>query len=207
MLHVCVSTEETVRAQFRARAHAEPALSVMQAHTFNLHEFIQKIEGANLFGDTTALLCDELVAGGVFNDLDAYLVRMEASPQTIYLLERGAVAAVKKALKKHSTSFTEDEVRKKEARGGGVFQFTHAFEAKKRAEGWMLYQEALINGDAAEALHGMLFWKVKNMMKGSRSRTPTEVRALLGDLAALPVTARRRGVELELALEQFILER
>ena len=56
-------------------------------------------------------------------------------------------------------------------------------------------------------IHGQLFWKAKQMLLERRfgKRGESEVRNMVAQLAELPHAARRKGIELEYALEKFAL--
>ena len=57
-----------------------------------------------------------------------------------------------------------------------------------------------------EAIHGILFWAAKDMLL--KSRTDAEkarAKRFIAELAELPHESRRRGIELEYALELFVL--
>ena len=67
----------------------------------------------------------------------------------------------------------------------------------------MLYRKAIDKGEAPEALHGMLFWKVKSIiLAGDKNK---ELLILLDKLITVYHEARRGNGELETGVERFIL--
>ena len=64
--------------------------------------------------------------------------------------------------------------------------------------------QEIAKGGAPEAIHGVLFWGAKDAFLKSGG-TDARIRQLVADLAALPHEARRRGEDMEYALERFIL--
>jgi hypothetical protein len=81
-----------------------------------------------------------------------------------------------------------------------VFAFTSWYEKKKKREAWVALIEAIEKGAAPEALHGLLFWKVKDLFQKKQADA-----ALVREVAAMPGVVRKRGVALQEALETFIL--
>ncbi len=71
---------------------------------------------------------------------------------------------------------------------------------------WKEIVKAYREGDAPEAVHGLLHWKARDIMqKGSRAWKPEEARELSVSLIELLSDSRGRDITLGLALERFAL--
>jgi hypothetical protein len=72
---------------------------------------------------------------------------------------------------------------------------------------WVGYMRELEKGSAPEMVHGVLFWAAKDMLlkAGRDVATHNYATKLVAHLAELPHEARRRGEDLEYALERFLL--
>ena len=90
----------------------------------------------------------------------------------------------------------------------GIFRFKDIIEmnAGDKKKLWVGYQQELSLGNATEAIHGTLFWGVKQALLNARdAQNVQRSKRLLAELAELPHESRRHGEELEYALERFIL--
>ena len=88
-----------------------------------------------------------------------------------------------------------------------AFALADAFGKRNKKDAWILYRKAIDRGEAAEALHGMLFWKVKTMILsgGSVSWKKEELYQVLDELVTLYHESRRGNGELETRLEAFLV--
>lgn len=100
--------------------------------------------------------------------------------------------------------FIEDAAPKKDR--GFNSALVNALGVKDRALLWKELTKAFREGDAPEAVHGLLHWKARDMMKkGSRAWTPEEARALSRSLIELLSDSRQGELPLREALERFAL--
>lgn len=125
------------------------------------------------------------------------------SEDVFVVCESSLDAASKKVLSKHAASVEMFDLPK-EKKQSDIFAMANALKRGDKKTLWVEYQRALARGDAPEAIHGVLFWGAKQMALAAR---PLQGRAahLLASLAELPHEARRRGFELEYALEKWVL--
>jgi hypothetical protein len=131
--------------------------------------------------------------------------RAEAEP--VYLLEEKLDAATKKQIEKYAEK-TEKFDAPKKAEDKGIFILANALERGDKKALWVGLMRELEKGSAPEAIHGLLFWGAKRMLQNARDAGGKgRAMALVAKLAELPHEARRKGVELEYALEQFALSR
>lgn len=143
---------------------------------------------------------DEMLA--VFEDA---VERISASDEHFFLLEEKLNAAGKKLLAEYTKEIQTFDAPKAE-REDNFFAITGAFRSGKKKELWVLLQREYVAGKAPEMLHGTFFWTAKQMVLKSRGAAETaRGKRLVGELAALPHEARRRGEDLEYALERFVL--
>jgi hypothetical protein len=129
------------------------------------------------------------------------LPRIAKASDTFYLVERAPDAATRKMLETYAEKSERFDAVKK-GKGGDFFALGNALQRGKKKDLWILLQEDFAAGKAAEAVHGSLFWAAKQMCLKSPS---DKARCYVAELAALPHEARRRGMELEYALEHFVL--
>ncbi|HEY4520024.1 MAG TPA: hypothetical protein VJH33_03235 [Candidatus Paceibacterota bacterium] len=162
--------------------------------------------GSNLFGDARTVVLD-----GLFSNIESWgvveraLPYMQKAQDTFFIVEEKLNAATLRTLKEHAKDVVRFDV-KKEERGGEIFALANTLKRKDKKMLWIEYQKALARGEAPEAIHGVLFWGAKDMVLRARDVQGTSrAQSLIIKLTELPHEARRKGVELEYALEQFLL--
>ena len=108
-----------------------------------------------------------------------------------------------------------------------IFSLTDAIGRRDRKKAWVLFQQAIASGAAAENIHGTIFWAVKSMLLAQDAKTAkeaglnpfvfsksvsfaknfnnNELKNISSRLVSIYHDARRGGTELVVALEMFIL--
>ena len=165
------------------------------------------LRGPGMFGESRVVLLE----GTLLNEemrpivLSSLLI-MRAASEHFFIFEEKPDANAKKALEKVANeSFHFDAPKQKERTT--IFSLANALRRADKKALWIAYQKELAKGEAPEAIHGVLFWAVKDIFLKSRdgSKEKKRASALLANLAELPHEARRNNFNLEYALERFIL--
>lgn len=214
MLYVYYGSDEK-----RARSKARMTIAALQKKAPQAHEqrittddaeevdIAELIASQGLFYPKRIVLFDNVLSErDVRERLFAQLTALTKSEHAFVLLERTLHQAHEKKLKAAANTMERYDVATSAQKQNNDFALANAYGAGNRARMWAEYHRALTSGAAPEALHGMLFWKAKQMLMQPTSSTHEKVvRTQVATLATLPSEARRRGVELEYALEQFLL--
>lgn len=141
-------------------------------------------------------LCDVL--------LDS-LEPLSKSDEWVFLFEEKPLADLRRKLEKYAKSVEKFDAPKKE-RDSSIFAIANALRKADKKALWVSYMREIAKDAAPEAIHGVLFWAAKDMfMKSSEKAARTRAAFLIAQLAELPHAARRRGEDLEYALERFCL--
>lgn len=147
-----------------------------------------------------------------------------------FILSESSLLApfLKKATTKGATVETFDSAAKtKKAEVFNTFLLTDAFSDRNRSLAWSLYRKAIDLGVEPRELHGKLFWAVKTLLiaggaasvtasglnpfvyqKAKRSASnfaPGELSQIATELTVLFHEALVSGIDLETALEAFLL--
>ncbi|MEK7509579.1 MAG: hypothetical protein AAB605_02600 [Patescibacteria group bacterium] len=205
MLYLYLGTD---RERARAKMNAEiakargDALRITDVHTVD--DLQAALRGGGMFIERRVLVFEN-----VFNNeemgaiLLAALPALAASSEKTYVFEEKPLADLRRKLEKHAEHVERFDAPKKE-RDGSIFALANALRRADKKALWVGYMRELEKGTAPEAIHGVLFWAAKDAFlktSGKEARS----RALVAELAALPHEARRRGEDLEYALERFAL--
>jgi hypothetical protein len=160
-----------------------------------------------MFGEKRAVVLDGVLGNGEMRDLILGMPpQFKDSDEPVFMLEGKLDADTRKKLEKYAER-TERFDAKKERESGEIFSLAYALRRGDKKALWVGYQRALAREEAPEAIHGVLFWGAKDMLLRSKAGSPERSRGirLVAELAELPHEARRRGFELEYALEHFLL--
>jgi len=140
--------------------------------------------------------------------IEEHLDALAASDNAIIILAPKIPSAKAKKLilkTKIEYRFDAPTITREVARGFNG-NLVNALAARSREKLWLEINHALRAGDAPEMLHGLLHWKVRDLMsKGSRTWSPKESRKLSLALIELLQNSRRGGLDLSLSLERFAL--
>ena len=162
--------------------------------------------GAGMFGEKQAVILDGVFANADMRPIvESLLPMIGKSEEFFFILEEKPDAATRKMIEKYAESSKRFD-KSPGKRDSSVFALANSLRRGDKKNLWIGLQKEFGKGEAAEALHGVLFWGAKQALLSARSEKDIERgRKLVAALAELPHESRRRGIELEYALEKFAL--
>lgn len=135
------------------------------------------------------------------------LPALAASQGAALLFEERVSADIRRRVEKQAVEVKVFDGKPARERSG-IFALADALRRGDKKTLWVRYQEQLAEDAAPEAIHGVLFWGAKDMLLKSRDNLSIgKAKQLIAALAELPHEARRRGEDMEYALERFVLSR
>ncbi len=167
------------------------------------------VAGQGLFENKYIILFDRLCEDKNIKESFLSNIKGISESQNIFIILEGkldkvSIGKIGKKAEKTQEFLAAEKAKKEES---NVFALADAVGKRDKKNAWMLYRKAIDKGEAPEALHGMMFWKVKTMLLGGYFGTYTS--AELYELADRLITVyhdSRRGVhELETGVEELIL--
>lgn len=181
-------------------------VQITDAHS--LADLEAAFQGGGMFpkAGERAVIFDGVFANDELREhLVAKLATLKESPDTFFIFEEKLDAATKRTVVKYAGKAETFDAPKGE-KDNAIFRMRFALEKGDKKALWVGLMHEIAAGKAPEAVHGFLFWAAKQMVLARRSGAPERrARTLLARLAELPHESRRRGVELEYALERFVL--
>lgn len=190
-----------------ARAKAPDAAYIRLTPDQVTRESLQdSLSAQGLFFTKTLVLLDDPFAESESAELvlEHLSLLTESGNPIAILAPKLLTARVKKLSAVAEKVFTIDAVAKKERGFNGALVNTLAARDGKLL--WKEVQKAYREGDAPEAVHGLLHWKARDLMqKGGRAWQPAEARELSVALIELLSDSRGRDLPLALSLERFAL--
>ena len=205
MLYLFLGTDthkarERLHAVLAKDAKGKEVVRITDAHTFP--DFLAAIGGGGMFALPRAVVFDGVLESDEMRErLLAELPQLAKETEVYYMIEGAPDASTKKFLEKYAERVEKFDAPKK-GKDGDFFALGNALRRGKKKDLWVLMQEEFVKGKAPEAVHGSLFWAAKQMYL----RAPSErAKNIVAGLAELTHEERRRGIELEYALEHFAL--
>ncbi len=158
-----------------------------------------------LFVSKGILLLDRLCAKK--ENKEGFIENLKAisESENIFIVMEGKLdkATITKIEKKAEKTMMFDLVEKSLKSEYNAFALADAFGRGNKKEAWVLYRKAIDKGEAVEAIHGMIFWKVKTMILNGISEK--DLYPTLEKLIDIYHESRRGKYELETKLEEIIL--
>ena len=165
--------------------------------------------GASLFSPVSVVILDGLLeredTQEFFLDI---LPLMAVSPNRFVFLEGKLPKPATDAFKKARAEINVFELPKEKENKFDNFLIANAFAAKDKLNTWVYFRQAMNDGASLEAIAGILFWKIKDMIlrRNFVKFTEEELKNMAGRISYLVPEARQEGKDAESAFEEFLLE-
>ena len=179
------------------------------SESFSAERVSEYIESQGLFSNKYIVFLDRLCEKKEIKESFLDLLKEISESENIFIVLEGKLdkATATKIEKKSEKflNFTLEEAPEKPVYN--AFALADAFARRDRKNAWMLYRKSIDAGEAPEALHGMIFWKVKTLILsgyGGDWRKDELIR-VMNELVVLYHDARRGKHELETGIEAWLL--
>jgi len=195
------------KAADKAGRHAD-VVRITDAHS--LADLEAALSGPGMFTKERTIVLDSIV-GGANEEMRARVLdsleRMRDSEEQFFILEGILDAATRKQIEKYAEKSEKFDAPKKE-KDTSIFALANALQKGDRKALWVGLMREFSKDAAPEAVHGLLFWGAKQMfLKAYGDAERARAQNLIAALAELPHEARRKGEDLEYALERFVLSK
>jgi hypothetical protein len=160
----------------------------------------------SLFGESPAIILDSILTEGIVSFTKDELKDLSESTAPIIFLEEKLLKPEENKYKKYADIQFFENAKEKKAPVSNVFAIADAFGRSNKVLSWVLYRDAIEKGALPEAISGMLFWKIKQMLLSSSSREETHrLKEMSGELVSLYHKSHKGECDFVIGLEQFIL--
>lgn len=204
-MYLYIGTDrEKARQKMNAAAKKSDGSVVRITDANSLEDLKAALQGGGMFVEARTLVFENVcIIDEMREELMRALPQLAATKESVFIYEEKPLADLKKKLEKHAERTEKFDAPKKE-RDASIFALANALRSGNKKALWVSYMKEIAKGTPPEAAHGVLFWGVKDaFLKGGEK--DARIRGLIAELAALPHEARRRGEDLEYALERFVL--
>jgi hypothetical protein len=206
MIYILVGNQ-TKKKSARARALAlGHELVTLADSDISTETLARHASGASLFGETSAIILDNILNSDTVQLTASLLSELQDSPNLFIFTEDKLLAADEKKYKKYATIERYEEKPVKTAPKVNIFTIADLYEKHDKMGAWKEYLRAIDSGVEPEAISGILFWKMKTMILGQSRAFPRESLVTHSSaLVSLYHEAHLGRVDFTIGLEQFIL--
>ncbi len=182
----------------------------IDTENFDVITLKEYVGSQGLFSDKYIVLLDRLCEKKDIKEEYIDLLKEISGSDNIFIILEGKidkVTATKIEKKSEKTIKFDLEESFNKKSDSNAFEIANALGRRNKKEIWILYRKYIDSGSAPEELHGILFWKAKNMLliKDFSSWKEEELLNLIDKLITIYHEARRGNGELETSLEALIL--
>lgn len=197
---------DALNAAVTKAAKKHEVLRITDAHS--LADLQTALQGPGMFSEARVVVFDSILSGENEESREVFLdalKRMRDSEEIFFILEGALDAATRKQVEKYAEKSEKFDAPKKE-KDNSIFALANALQKGDKKALWVGLMQQFAKDAAPEAVHGLLFWGAKKMLLSARDAGARKrASSLVTELAKLPHEARRHGLELEYALEKFVL--
>lgn len=206
MIHILVGLDRNKRNIFLKKLAPENLISVPL--TSVSQEMLKGYAtSASLFGDTMTIVVEGLLSEtDMVPSVDMLKELNDSQPLFIFLEDKLTVSEEKKYTKYSTITHFDLPTTKKNAPKVNTFAIADAYGKHDKIGTWVLYRDAIEKGTEPEAISGMLFWKIKQMILANpKSQNIHILKRNSGELVSLYHKAHKGERDFVVGLEQFIL--
>lgn len=181
----------------------------IDSETFTPSQVNEYVESQGLFASKYIVFLDRLCEKKEVKEEFVDLLKTIQESENIFIilegkLDKATAGKIEKKAEKFVNFTLEEEAPKPVY---NAFALADAVGKRNKKEAWMLYRKAIDKGEAPEALHGMIFWKIKSIILSGFGGDwkKEELLKTLDELVILYHNARRGKHELETCLEAWLL--
>ena len=208
----------------------------MNDETFDSAQIDEYIVSAGLFSLKTIIELDSIFKNKEAKEIVLEKIKEIAESENIFVFLEGELTKTDlKKFEKYAQKIQLFDAIDTSQSGSlsaknkfSIFSLTDALGKRDKKQLFVLYQKAKMNGNAAEEIHGILFWQIKAMLQAQASKnaeeaglnpyvyqksfgflrnfSKDELAAISSRLVSMYHEARRGMADFDVALEKFIIE-
>ncbi len=188
---------------------SDASFFILNSENFNSNILQEYIGGQGLFSNKYIIFLDRICENKEIKDEFLDFIKPISESENIFVLLEGKLdKATATKIEKKSEKFLKFDLTEKSLKKDfNAFGLADAYANRNKKDAWILYRQAIDNGEAPEALHGMIFWKLKTILLsgGNNIWKKEDLILSLEKLIDIYHLSRRGQGELENSLEIFIL--
>ncbi len=183
-----------------------PEYTALDVSILGIPQIMEMIHSVSLFGDTpTYRITGFDMSEDLRSDVLKALPEMaQASSNSFLVFEKLLVADRKKIEDVVTIVERKANPEKKSFDRNDSFALAHAFASGDKKKAWITFQETT-GDEEMEKVHGMVWWKLKDMLGKRGVFTPDQMKSLARRLVEVYHESRLGGLSMKDRLEEFFL--
>lgn len=185
-----------------------PESEMLDAGFFGVQKIIEMLQSPDLFGQKkTYRITNVESSEEIKKEFFEAIAELGNTPNDMVIVLEKLLVADRKILEKNkkNISITETKAEKKSDESFNAFALGNAFASGDKKKTWMVFQELLTHDDEMEKTHGLVWWKLKDMMQKKGLFSESQLQTMARDLVNAYHESRLGGLNLEKRLELFFL--
>jgi hypothetical protein len=171
----------------------------------DIQNLFDEIQTPSLFGDKkTFVLTNVFEDETIKKNIIERLSESGSSPHDVIMVTDSILAADIKKFEKFAKIHKLAEKEKKES-AFNAFALANAFATGDKKKTWLTFQEVLIHEDEMEKVHGMIWWKLKDMVGKRGVFSKEQLNVMAQKLVSVYHESRLGGMGMQERLEEFFL--
>ncbi len=181
-----------------------PETEPLDAEALGVTRVAEILQSLDLFGEQKTYRIYGLDNDDLKQDFIKVLPDIEHAPSDVIVVVEKLLAADRKKAEKHAT-IHETKARAEPKEAFNAFALANAFAMGDRKKSWIVFQELLVHDDEMEKIHGMIWWKLKDMMGKRSPFSKDQLNDMARTLVSVYHESRLGGMEMRDGLEEFFL--
>jgi hypothetical protein len=203
------SARDTIARPPTGRAGSPDSILEMNDVSWDREKFENLAKSNSLFEAKQVITLENVLENAEAKDfILGKLAELKESGNIFIFLEKKALKDTVTKFTKSSEEVKEFALPKGKENKADVFAITYPFERRDKKNMWLEFHKLRETDTSAEALSGILFWKIKSMLLAGRSAkwTEAELKKLSSKLVSLHHDAHRGLIDFQTGLEKFIID-
>src|SRR5574343_744648 len=153
----------------------KPDASFFKLDTDNFDQALieEYVGGQGLFSSKYIIFLDRLCENKDIKEVFVDMIKDIAESENIFIvlegkIDKATMTKIEKRAEKTAVFDLADNIKGEgnfqKNNANNTFALADAVGQKNKREAWMIYRKAIDQGEASEALHGMIFWKIKTIL-------------------------------------------
>lgn len=165
---------------------------------------IETLQSPSLFGERKTYRITNIIADDVKKEFLEEVSRLGETAHDAVIIFEKLLAADRKLVADHIT-IHEAKIVKTSQDTSTAFALANTFATGDRKKTWIMFHELLSHDDEMEKMHGMLWWKIKDMMQKRSLFSKSELESMARTMVDVYHESRLGGLNLKERLEKFLL--
>jgi len=206
MIYILSGTDTKNKNLYIKELTGESEVFFIQSGNFDKDLIIGYSTNVSLFGNVPVIVMDNILTEELSSFSREDMILLKESKTIFIFKEDKLTVADQKKHKKYGDIRNFEGKKEALVQKFNIFSLTDAFANRDKIKAWTLYIEAISSGIEAEAISGVLFWKIKTMiLSGSRMFSKEELKKQSSFIVSIYHKAHKGEVDFNVSLEQFIL--